>query len=117
MSDKIIFAECTHFQRRVFYMLRDLETLSSVHIETNTNVLGEVLLDRIVVHSNYEFMPDFEFQWDTRQFQYRVYIQVSSTKHDKETAGYPIFNIKNILTMYGFIQMYQFIHKHRCNQK
>ncbi len=115
-----------NFQRKFFHALRELTRLSGTQIlgpDSEQKIVPfkefttVVNLDKIELHSNYEYMPNFFFQWDTRQEQYRVYIYVSSMSHGKQNAGYPIFNIKNMLVAYGFIGVYQFIHRHRSNQK
>lgn len=97
-------------QRATLSMVYDLRQLSGVTIECLT-------LDRIHINSSYEYMPNFELQWCTKQLHYRVYMHVGGPDHGKEVAGYPMFNIKSRLICHDFISFYQFMHRNRCNRK
>lgn len=82
-----------------------------------TEVSHDGLFYNIAIKNRNVFVPDFVFNWDIGKQHYRVYIHLATSTTDKQNAGYCICTIGSILSASGFVVLYQFLHKHRPNNK
>lgn len=98
-------------QKRIFQTVANLRSLPHVSV---TQVDG---LNVFTIEHTWVFVPDFRFEWDIAKEQYRVYIYVAGSSHDKRCAGYVICTIGSGLTASGFNMLYSFLHKNRANNK
>ena len=96
---------------RIANILRSLVNLTKVSfLSTDDN-------RTIWIRNENVFVPDFVFKWSDGYKHYRVYIYVASTEWDKTKSGYTICVISNSLVATGFVMLYQFLHRHRANNK
>ena len=101
-------------QIQMFNILRGLGDLPK------TTVAREECQDnikKIFIHHEQVYVPDFEFEWCSSKKHYRVYICVASRENGKEKSSYCVCTIGNRLAASGFSVLYQFLHKHRANNK
>lgn len=97
---------------RIFNILKNsLSDLPKTSVHTPDNFYN------IHITNRNEFVPDFVFSWDNAKGYYRVYIHIASTIAQKSSAGYCICVIRSVLVTAGFVMLYQFLHKHRANNK
>lgn len=99
-------------QTQIFNILRGLYDLSKVTVVTENSSLK-----KIYIRHEQVYVPDFEFEWCSEKKHYRVYICVASRNKTKEKSGYCICTIGSRLSASGFNVVYQFLHKHRANNK
>lgn len=71
----------------------------------------------IVISCENQFVPDLSLVWSDNYSHYRLYIYVGDAATVKQNAGYSIGTIKNVLTAAGLVFVYQFLHKHRANNR
>lgn len=98
-------------QKKIFNIFSVLYNMP----KTSVVKLNDV--DEFEIQHDQQFVPDFKFVWCSVKEHYRVYIMVGDTKYKKKVAGYTICTIGTTLAATGFCVMYQFIHKHRANNR
>lgn len=99
-------------QLQIYNILLGLVDLSKVSVQMENSTLR-----KIFIHHQQGYVPDFEFEWCSEKKHYRVYICVASRNKTKEKSGYCICTIGSKLNASGFNVLYQFLHKHRANNK
>lgn len=100
-------------RRNIFTMLSkaltDLPKVSVISCDVNHSAL--------VVTCENHFVPDLTLIWSDNYSHYRLYIYVGNAQNAKQNAGYSIGVIKNVLAAAGLVFVYQFLHKHRANNR
>lgn len=83
------------------------------------NVEYKVSEDHTTIEINHaqEYVPNFVLRWCDNSRHYRVYIHIATREKMKTNAGYSICVIGSSLTASLFVGVYNFIHKHRANNK
>jgi hypothetical protein len=101
-------------QLQIFNTILGLSVLPKVIL--SREVMGDNIRKIFVSHEQV-YVPDFELEWCPVKKHYRVYICVASRENGKEKSSYCICTISNRLAASGFSVLYQFLHKHRANNK
>ena len=101
-------------QVKIYNVLRNLAELPKTEV---TREVNEFEITTIWIRNGQEYMPDFKLVYCNRKHQYRVYILVGNTSHQKQIAGYCICTIRSGLVAIGFAALYRFLHANRANNK
>ena len=72
---------------------------------------------QLVISCEKQFVPNLSLVWSEQYRHYRLYIHVAGSSDNKQNAGYAIGVIKNVLAAAGLVFVYQFLHKHRANNR
>lgn len=95
----------------IYRVLKNLTQLQRVEVEQEDGY------KRITISHSQQYVPDFVLEWCPLKKHYRVYIHVASVGCGKTRAGYCILTVGTSLSAIGFATLYQFLHKHRANNK
>lgn len=109
MAVNILMSEEKRKRQAVYNIIRSLGDMPKTTVITD----GE----NIYINSEYVYIPDFEVVWCSIMKHYRVYICMGDGHGSKVRSKYTLFTISGRLAAAGFIGVYQFIFKHRANNK
>lgn len=117
MSQNTNQAVRTEEQRKQVYILGAIKNLTGLPKVSMTFEKDGLDIKAINIRHEQQYVPDFRFEWCDYKKHYRVYILIADREHDKLNAGYCICTIGSGLAAMGFSVLYQFLHKHRANNK
>lgn len=100
--------------RKILMILTALKDLPKTTVQSEEK---DDIVTNISIQHAQAFVPDFHFEWSPTYLHFRVYIHVAHTTYEKVRAGYCICTIGSALAASGFVVLYNFLHKHRSNNR
>lgn len=107
----------TAYHKTQLQILNVLRGLTDIPRVTVTQEKNKDSIKKIYISHDQVYVPDFIYEWCHVKNHYRVYICVATRDNGKEKSSYCICTISSRLAASGFSVFYQFLLKHKANNR